>query len=782
MRVKEMHPLCCISLESPGIGGGGDSPEAADAAALSRTRSLPASFAAAGGGSDGGGCCGPEETVAGVLYKWTNYGKGWRSRWFVLRNGVLSYAKIRWPEYLNLLPRLDDVHLIGEVSANRLARFDRGAAAASSIRRKSHKPPSSSGVVHLKISSFRESKSDDRRFYIFTATKTLHLRTDSRRDRVAWIQALVSTRGLYPSLRPLISDHIISSLAPNHVSVSTERLKKRLLEEGTSETLVKDCEQIMLSGFNELQGQLKILCQERLNLLDTIRQLEAANIEPEASAIHDGEYQLTKNGFSSLGRAKYSECSTTESSDDIEKQELEEVSDEDEISYYDTREYFTEPGFRCGSIGTLDQVNGSKEANTECIDMENISIEKAINSFRYPHIVRRKKLPDPVEKEKGVSLWSMIKDNVGKDLTRVCLPVYFNEPISSLQKCFEDLEYSYLLDRAYEYGKSGNSLLRALNVAAFAVSGYASSEGRHCKPFNPLLGETYEADFPDKGLRFFSEKVSHHPTVVACHCEGRGWKFWADSNIRSKFWGRSIQLDPVGVLTLQFDDGETFHWSKVTTTIYNLILGKIYCDHHGNMDIRGNRQYSIRLKFKEQTILDRNPHQVNGFVEDLRGKKVATLFGKWDDSMYYVNGDVNVKPKGFNSSDSTLLWKRVMPPTNLTRYNLTSFAITLNELTPGLKEKLPPTDSRLRPDQRHLENGEYEKANMEKQRLEKRQRMSRKIQESGWKPKWFHQEGENGTFRYIGGYWETRAQGKWDGCPDIFGEFNEVTVEPLDAS
>lgn len=41
----------------------------------------------------------------------------------------------------------------------------------------------------------------------------------------------------------------------------------------------------------------------------------------------------------------------------------------------------------------------------------------------------------------------------------------------------------------------------------------------------------------------------------------------------------------------------------------------------------------------------------------------------------------------------------------------------------GLKEKLPPTDSRLRPDQRHLENGEYEKANLEKQRLEKRQRM-----------------------------------------------------------
>jgi hypothetical protein len=62
-------------------------------------------------------------------------------------------------------------------------------------------------------------------------------------------------------------------------------------------------------------------------------------------------------------------------------------------------------------------------------------------------------LPDPVEKEKGVSLWSMIKDNIGKDLTKVCLPVYFNEPLSSLQKCFEEMEYSHLLDQAYEWGK-----------------------------------------------------------------------------------------------------------------------------------------------------------------------------------------------------------------------------------------------------------------------------------------------------------------------------------------
>ncbi|KAF3531843.1 hypothetical protein DY000_02037845 [Brassica cretica] len=659
MRVKELHPLCCITLESPHALDD-NKPPPQPVTNLTRSRSLPATSLTGGSNRRSLASAG---SVAGILYKWTNFSKGWRSRYFLLRDGILSYSKIRRPENLNLLSSSDDVRLIGNISADRLSRMD-----SCSGRRKQEK---SVGIVHLKVSSFRESKSDERKFYIFTATKTLHLRTDSISDRAAWLQALASAKCIFP-LRSLNGDFSFTS--PKDLSISTERLKKRLQEAGMNENLVKDCEQIMLSEFSEMHGQIKLLHEERTNLFDALRQLEEANLEAGAPGIH-----------SSLGRGKYS-----------------------------------------------------------------------------------------AEKEKAVSLWSMIKDNVGKDLTRVCLPVYFNEPISSLQKCFEDLEYSYLLDRAYEHGKSGNGLLRALNVAAFAVSGYSSTEGRHCKPFNPLLGETYEADFPEKGIRFFSEKVSHHPTVIANHCEGKGWKFWGDTNLRSKFWGRSIQVEPVGVLTLEFDDGELFQWSKVTSTIYNIILGKLYCDHHGVMQIRGNRQYSCTLKFKEQSILERNPHQVNGFVEDVAGKKAATVFGKWDDSLYYVAGDGVSKTKVSDpASNASLLWRRTKPPPNVTRYNLTSFAITLNELTPGLKEMLPPTDSRLRPDQRHLENGEYEKANLEKQRLERRQRMSRQLQESGWRPRWFEKQGENETFKYTGGYWEARGHRKWDDCPNIFGEFTK---------
>lgn len=43
---------------------------------------------------------------------------------------------------------------------------------------------------------------------------------------------------------------------------------------------------------------------------------------------------------------------------------------------------------------------------------------------------------------------------------------------------------------------------------------------------------------------------------------------------------------------------------------------------------------------------------------------------------------------------------------------MTKFAIFLNELMPGLKQRLPPTDSRLRPDQYALEQGIFDQVNL----------------------------------------------------------------------
>ncbi|OIW21480.1 hypothetical protein TanjilG_04947 [Lupinus angustifolius] len=700
--------------------------------------------------------------ISGILYKWVNYGKGWRPRWFMLQDGVLSYYKIHGPDKIIVNSETEKgSKVIGEESMRRISRNRN-----SNSYRHRRKP---FGEIHLKVSSIRESKCDDKRFSLFTGTKRMHFRAETREDRVAWMEALHAVKEMFPRMS---NSELMAPV--DNVTVSTLKLRHRLLEEGVSEPAIQESEQIMRTEFAALQNQLVLLKQKHSILIDTLRQLETEKVDLENTVVDESQRQWNDQGASStLRQGRLSEGTASDSEDDNERHDAaEEETDDDENGFFDTRDFLSSSSFKSNGSDYIVSSSSSDNEGIHAFEPEedvHPSVRTAVTN--YPHVKRRKKLPDPVEKEKGISLWSMIKDNIGKDLTKVCLPVYFNEPLSSLQKCCEEMEYSYLLDQAYEWGRQGNSLMRILYVAAFAVSGYASTEGRICKPFNPLLGETYEANFPDKGLRFFSEKVSHHPMIVACHCEGTGWKFWGDSNLKSKFWGRSIQLDPVGTLTLEFDDGEVFEWSKVTTSIYNLILGKLYCDHYGTMRIQGNRDYSCRLKFKEQSIIDRNPHQVHGVVLDRNGKIASTLFGKWDESMHYVNGDYSGKGKGHESlSEAHLLWKRSKPPKDPTRYNFTRFAITLNELTPGLKENLPPTDSRLRPDQRYLENGEFEMANSEKLRLEQRQRQARKMQERGWQPRWFSKEKASGTFRHIGGYWEARQEGNWDSCPDIFGQ------------
>lgn len=86
-----------------------------------------------------------------------------------------------------------------------------------------------------------------------------------------------------------------------------------------------------------------------------------------------------------------------------------------------------------------------------------------------------------------------------------CWQVNFNEPLSMLQRLTEDLEYSELLDRA---ARCGSSLEQMCLVAAFSVSSYSTTVHRTAKPFNPLLGETYELDrLEEYGYRSVSEQV-----------------------------------------------------------------------------------------------------------------------------------------------------------------------------------------------------------------------------------------------------------------------------------
>lgn len=95
----------------------------------------------------------------------------------------------------------------------------------------------------------------------------------------------------------------------------------------------------------------------------------------------------------------------------------------------------------------------------------------------------------------------------------------------------------------------------------------------------------------------------------------------------------------------------------------------------------------------------------------------------------------------------------------------------MKELDPAIMKELPNTDTRLRPDQRYsyfnsrlYEDGRIEEAELEKQRLEQKQREWRRSLEAlneTWMPQWFkyvedvHSEGGY-AWVYRGNYWESR--------------------------
>ncbi|XP_030364855.1 oxysterol-binding protein-related protein 7 isoform X2 [Strigops habroptila] len=332
---------------------------------------------------------------------------------------------------------------------------------------------------------------------------------------------------------------------------------------------------------------------------------------------------------------------------------------------------------------------------------------------------RRSRLPAPPAPSGDVSLWGLLRSSVGKDLSRVALPVQLNEPLNTLQRLCEELEYSALLDRA---SRARDPRQRMVYVAAFAVSAYASTYYRAgSKPFNPVLGETYECVRPDRGFRFISEQVCHHPPISACHAESDNFIFWQDMRWKNKFWGKSLEIVPVGTVNVQLPrTGDHFQWNKVTTCIHNVLSGPRWIEHYGEVLIRNTRDaaYHCKITFGKARYWGVGTNEVQGLVLSRSGAVVERLAGKWHEGLHR------------GPAPGHCVWRaNPMPRDHEKNYGFTQFALELNELTPELRRVLPSTDTRLRPDQRYLEEGNVPAAETQKRQIEQLQRDRRRVME-----------------------------------------------------
>ncbi|WPH03546.1 Hypothetical protein R9X50_00642600 [Acrodontium crateriforme] len=356
----------------------------------------------------------------------------------------------------------------------------------------------------------------------------------------------------------------------------------------------------------------------------------------------------------------------------------------------------------------------------------------------------RKRLKLDADNRPKVGLWGILKSMIGKDMTKMTLPVSFNEPTSLLYRVVEDMEYSDLLNIAAE---RADSTERLLYVAAFAASEYASTIGRVAKPFNPLLGETFEYVRPDLGYRFFIEQVSHHPPVGAAFAESARWDYYGESSVKSKFYGKSFDFNPLGTwfLNLRPTTGgeELYTWKKVTSSVVGIITGSPSVDNYGPMEIKNWTTGEVcYLDFKPKGWKASSAFQVTGRVVDKAGITRWSIGGRWNDKLYArltPGFETDFSSASVEKEQATLVWEAHHRPTGIP-FNITPFVVTFNDLPDRLRPYIAPTDSRLRPDQRAMEEGEYDFAATEKERLENLQRARRKVRETNgeeFTPRWF---------------------------------------------
>ncbi|XP_051887954.1 oxysterol-binding protein 2 isoform X3 [Pristis pectinata] len=406
---------------------------------------------------------------------------------------------------------------------------------------------------------------------------------------------------------------------------------------------------------------------------------------------------------------------------------------------------------------------------------------------------RKRRTQIPEKPNYSLNLWSIMKNCIGKELSKIPMPVNFNEPLSMLQRLTEDLEYHDLLDKA---ARCENPAEQMCYVAAFSVSSYSTTIHRTAKPFNPLLGETFELDrLEEGGFRSLCEQVSHHPPAAAHHVYSKcGWTLWQEITIASKFRGKYLSIMPLGAIHLQFHSGGNHYmWRKVTSTVHNIIVGKLWIDQSGDIDIVNFKtKDKCQLKFSPYSYFSRDcARKVTGVVTDREGKANYILSGTWDEKMEFAkvvqSSQDGTSYEGkqktvYQTLPPKVLWRKYPLPDNAENmYYFSELALTLNEMESGTA----PTDSRLRPDQRLMENGDWEEANVEKQRLEEKQRAARRLREAeavraleegrdseAYKPVWFEKKEDPITgeemYVYKGGYWECKETQDWKLCPDIY--------------
>jgi len=395
------------------------------------------------------------------------------------------------------------------------------------------------------------------------------------------------------------------------------------------------------------------------------------------------------------------------------------------------------------------------------------------------------------------SMFSDMIKSIAKD--KIELPVQYNEPLSMLQKICEKFQYSYHLSTA---AKNTNKRIQLAHVAGFLMGEVSLNINRVLKPFNPILGETYEFIDNHSNFRYFSEQVSHHPPISAYICESEDFVMFGDTRCSNKFKflkGAAELIFTNKTHLILKTNNHHITYNKPNIFLKGLIFGKPQYDFCGEITIKNHTtNETLILEFFEEGKKNIPKGYVEGKVLDKDKKIQYFLKGSWMSALFLIecvnekevnkidlqyleSNKINLDTKINNKGEITVyeIWRikedDFWKVNDVNDYRLSKYGYNLNHLTEQLKKVLPLNDSRFRPDQKALESQLINEAECEKLRIEEKQRTRHKFfveNNVKYEPKYFCEVLDTFTNEYIylynGDYWNDRKKGNYSEMIDIY--------------
>ena len=366
----------------------------------------------------------------------------------------------------------------------------------------------------------------------------------------------------------------------------------------------------------------------------------------------------------------------------------------------------------------------------------------------------------PSKKRKNLSKPLSFPPNLMKEMVinftqnKTALPVYFNEPLSMLQKQCEKFYYLDLLNKADEEPKQE---MRLCYIAAFIIGEIFLNNGRTLKPFNPIIGETFEYFINDKNFRYYAEQVCHKPPVTAFIGENPNFELYGDTlgNTSFKFFKGCMELSFKNKIHLKLKkSGEHYTYIPPNALAKGIINPPLYIDYSGDVIIENitNPKYKCELKFIAEGWTKDSLGNFEGTVYN-EDNVVYLLGGNWKKNIYMTD------PEGNNKTELLSLDQNLEYLKNSSeKYILPEFVCDLNNLTEELEKSLPLNDCRFKKDQKFLEEGNKEEAQKYKEKYEEKQRKELNNDEHKilFFDKKYDEENEDNYYEPNGKYWEMK--------------------------